>query len=34
LISVDARGRTGVAYNTNAMPHAIARGAGPVTTGH
>jgi beta-aspartyl-peptidase (threonine type) len=34
LIAVDARGRTGVAYNTGAMPHAIARGDAPVKAGH
>lgn len=34
LIAVDARGRVGIAYNTTAMPHALARGKQPVETGH
>ena len=34
LISVDARGRIGVAYNTLAMPHAFTRGEEPITDGY
>lgn len=34
LIAVDGRGRAGVAYNTTAMPHAIARADGAVTVRH
>jgi L-asparaginase / beta-aspartyl-peptidase len=33
VIAVDARGRPGVAYNTSAMPHAVALGADPPTVG-
>lgn len=33
LIAVDARGQVGVAYNTNAMPYAYARGTEPVFSG-
>ena len=33
LISVDVRGRIGVAYNTMAMPHAYARNGEPITDG-
>jgi beta-aspartyl-peptidase (threonine type) len=33
LISVDIRGRIGIAYNTMAMPYAYARGDEPITDG-
>ncbi len=34
VIAIDARGRTGRAYNTTAMPHAFATGDDPIESGH
>lgn len=34
VIAIDARGQTGRAYNTTAMPHAFATGDGPIESGH
>ena len=34
LISIDARGKIGFAFNTNAMPYAYAVDEGPVVEGH